>query len=125
MLWGSADILRRQVALVFPICPLHPDTQYCLPVIAISDSQAKLATKVRLAGVIHHGVDISEFPIGGGKGGYAIFLGRMSPDKGVHIAIDAAKAAGIPLLIAAKCREKSEIEYFTEQVEPRLGLFCL
>lgn len=92
-----------------------------VPVIAISESQAKLATQVRLAGVIHHGVDISEFPIGGGKGGYALFLGRMSPDKGVHIAIDAAIATGIPLLIAAKCREKSEIEYFTEQVEPRLG----
>lgn len=92
-----------------------------VPVIAISQSQAKLATGVRLAGVVHHGLDFSKFPIGDGSGGYALFLGRISPDKGVHIAIDAARAAGTPLLIAAKCREKSEIEYFTQQVEPRLG----
>lgn len=92
-----------------------------IPVIAISHSQAELATNVRLAGVIHHGVDVSNFPVGDGRGEYALFLGRMSPAKGVHVAIDAARAVGTPLLIAAKCREKSEIEYFNQEIKPRLG----
>jgi len=49
------------------------------------------------------------------------FLGRMSPDKGVLGAIRAARAAGRPLRIAAKCREEVERQYFTEVIEPELG----
>lgn len=92
-----------------------------VPVIAISESQSRAAKGVRLAGVIHHGVDLNDFPSGAGNGGYALFLGRMSPDKGVHRAIEAARASGVPLLIAAKCREQSEVEYYEEVVKPMLG----
>lgn len=92
-----------------------------VPVIAISHSQAKGATGVNLAGVIHHGVDVNEFPVGKGDGGYALFLGRMSPAKGVHVAIEVARKAGMPLLIAAKCRELIEIAYLEEVIKPLLG----
>jgi glycosyltransferase involved in cell wall biosynthesis len=60
-------------------------------------------------------------PIGAGEGGYAVFLGRMSPDKGVHTAALVARAAGMPLRIAAKMWEPAERAYFHEQVEPLLG----
>ena len=50
-----------------------------------------------------------------------MFLGRMSPDKGVHRAIAVARAAGKPLMIAAKMWEPAEHRYFTEVVEPLLG----
>ena len=92
-----------------------------VPIIAISDSQRRSAPEVRIAAVIHHGVDINDFPIGDGSGDYLLFLGRMSPDKGVHRAITVARAAGKPLMIAAKMWEPEERRYFAEVVEPRLG----
>ena len=92
-----------------------------VPVIAISHHQASTATGVNLAGVIHHGVDLDRYSYGDGDGGYALFLGRMHPDKGVHTAARVARAAGIPLKIAAKMSEPHEQQYFKEQVEPLLG----
>ena len=61
------------------------------------------------------------FPMGAGDGGYCLFLGRMSPDKGPHRAIAAAEKAGVPLLMAAKMREAWEVAYFDEYVKPHLN----
>jgi glycosyltransferase involved in cell wall biosynthesis len=91
------------------------------PIIAISHAQADSAPGVEVARVIHHGVDAEDFPIGNGDGGYCLFLGRMSPDKGPHRAIAAAEHAGVPLLMAAKMREAWEISFFEEHVKPHLS----
>jgi glycosyltransferase involved in cell wall biosynthesis len=91
-----------------------------VPVIAVSEYQRSTAPTVPIAGVIHHGVDIDRFTDGGG-GDHLLFLGRMSPDKGVHRAISAARLAGRRLIIAAKMWDRSERAYFTEMVEPLLG----
>ncbi len=90
------------------------------PIIAISHAQAASAPTVTCERVIHHGVDAGDFPVGEGGGGYCLFLGRMSPDKGPHRAIAAANAAGVPLLMAAKMREAWEHAYFNEHVAPHL-----
>jgi len=45
----------------------------------------------------------------------------MSREKGCHHAIAVAQATGLPLKIAAKCREPAERAYFAELVEPYLG----
>lgn len=90
-------------------------------VVAISYHQASQAHGVRIARVIHHGLDPDAYPPGDGAGGHLLFLGRMSPDKGVHRAIAVARAAGRRLLIAAKLQEPCEQRYFDEVVEPMLG----
>jgi glycosyltransferase involved in cell wall biosynthesis len=92
-----------------------------VPVIAISASQARLAPDVAVAAVIHHGIDLDHFEVGAGDGGYALFLGRMAPDKGVDAAARIARRAGVPLKIAAKMREPAEVAYFEERVAPLLG----
>jgi len=91
------------------------------PVIAISHHQASEADGVSIAAVIHHGIDVERIPFGSGTGGYAAFLGRMHPNKGIEQAIAAARAAGMPLRIAAKMSELAEREYFDARVAPRLG----
>jgi glycosyltransferase involved in cell wall biosynthesis len=91
-----------------------------VPVIAVSEHQRSTAPSVPVAGVIHHGVDIDRFADGGG-GDHLLFLGRMSPDKGVHRAISAARLAGRRLIIAAKMWDRAERAYFAEMVEPLLG----
>ncbi|HUQ39685.1 MAG TPA: glycosyltransferase family 4 protein [Acidimicrobiales bacterium] len=89
--------------------------------IAISHAQRRPAPHVPIARVIHHGLDASDFPVGDGLGGYCLFLGRMSADKGAHRAIEACRKAGVQLLMAAKMREPAEIEYFDTFVRPHLG----
>ncbi|MDA8074316.1 MAG: glycosyltransferase, partial [Actinomycetota bacterium] len=85
-------------------------------IVAISHAQRRAAPDVPVARVIHHGVDPAAFPVGDGTGDgdgpFALFLGRMSPDKGAHRAIAVARAAGWRLLLAAKLREPAEHRYF-------------
>ncbi len=92
-----------------------------VPLVAISRHHASTAGGVPIARVIHHGVDTTRLPFGDGGGRYALFLGRMSPSKGVREAIDIARRAGVPLVIAAKRRERLEHEYFEAEIRPRLG----
>lgn len=92
-----------------------------VPIIAISAHQASTAGDLPIARVIRHGVEPSAFPVGAGEGGYALFLGRMNPDKGVEGAVRAARAAGVPLVIAAKMREPAEQAYFAQRVAPLMG----
>lgn len=99
-----------------PVYRAMPD----VPVIAISRSQAATADRARIAAVIHHGIDVEAVPVGSGRGGYASFLGRMCPEKGPREAALVARAAGVPLKMAAKLREPAERRYFDAQVKPLL-----
>ena len=94
-----------------------------VPVIAISHNQAAegQALHIPVEAVVHHGVHLSDYPVGTGRGGYAAFVGRMSPTKGVHVACRLAREAGIPLRIAAKLCEPEEHDYFDRCVRPLLG----
>ncbi len=103
------------------LTPVYRAISQRTPVIAISHHQASEADGVSIAAVIHHGIDVERIPFGCGAGGYAAFLGRMHPDKGVEEAIATARAAGMPLRIAAKMTESAEHEYFNARVAPRLG----
>lgn len=90
-------------------------------VVAISRHQAGTAEGINISRVIHHGLDLDPVPVGAGDGGYACFLGRINPDKGIAEAIAVARAAGVPLKIAAKMREPGEMDYFDGTVRPCLG----
>lgn len=90
-------------------------------VVAISHHQRASAPNVPVAAVIHHGIDVGAIRFGAGNGGYVLFLGRISPDKGVHRAIAAARAAGKRLVIAAKMWQPEERRFFTDIVQPLLG----
>jgi glycosyltransferase involved in cell wall biosynthesis len=88
--------------------------------VAISQSHAS-STHLPVDAVVHHGINVDDYPFGAGDGGYVALLGRMTENKGVHRAIAVARAAGMRLKIAAKMREPHEVAYFEEFVEPHLG----
>jgi glycosyltransferase involved in cell wall biosynthesis len=88
-------------------------------VVAISAAQAARA-RCPVAAVIHHGVETGRFPVGEG-GGPLVFLGRFAPEKGAEEAIDAARRAGAPIVLAAKMHEQAEQRYFDAVIRPRLG----
>lgn len=89
--------------------------------VAISANQASHAVGFQVDRVIHHGIEIAAVPVGAGDGGYAACLARMSPSKGIADAIRIARAADVPLRIAAKMREPNEIAYFEQEVRPLLS----
>lgn len=88
--------------------------------IAISHDQARRADPLPIDAVIHHGVDIDAYTPGDGDGGYLVFVGRMSADKGVHRAIRVARRARRPLVVLAKMRDAGERHYFETAVQPLL-----
>ncbi len=92
-----------------------------VPIVAISHDQARRAPPdLPIARVIHHGIVPADYAFDESGGEHVVFLGRMSPDKGVETAIDVSRRAGRPLLIAAKLREAGERAYFESVIEPLL-----
>lgn len=90
-------------------------------IVAISHAQAGFAGTIPIAAVIHHGIDLDVFRAGTGLGDYVMFMGRMSPDKGVDRAVRIAHAAGRRLVVVTKIREAAEREYFEHVVRPLLS----
>ncbi len=55
------------------------------------------------------------------KENYLIQLARINPDKGQHLAIEAARRIGLPLVLAGKVDSDQESrEYFEEKIKPHL-----
>ncbi len=90
-------------------------------VVAISRSHARRAGRVPVTEVVPHGIDLDLYRAGPGDGGYLLFVGRMSPDKGVHRAARIARLAGLALVVVAKMWDRSEREYWEQVVRPLLG----
>jgi len=67
--------------------------------------------------VVHNGVDVNRWPAGRG-GSYLVWSGRITPEKGAHLAIDAARRAGMPLRLAGPI---SSVDYFREKIAPHLS----
>lgn len=89
--------------------------------VAISDAQRRLNPRLHWADTVHNAIDVGSFPFRRAKEDYVLWLGRFSPDKGAHLAIDAARAAGRRILLAGKLNEAPERVYFENEVRPRLG----
>jgi len=83
----------------------------------VSISDADRHPDLTYAETIHHGIDVESFTVGAGDGGYLLFLGRIHPDKGTHDAIEVARRAGVPLVIAGVVHDA---DYFRTLVEPHL-----
>jgi glycosyltransferase involved in cell wall biosynthesis len=67
------------------------------------------------------GVSLDQFHPGPAKEDFIVALGRISPEKGFHLALDAARQAGLPLLLAGRVPPFPEAErYFEEEIRPRL-----
>jgi glycosyltransferase involved in cell wall biosynthesis len=118
---GTPGVTTTHLRFTPELIRLYTAVAPRMAVVAISHDQRASAPNVPVAAVIHHGIDVEHIPMGSGDGGYVLFLGRMSPDKGAHRAIAVARAAGKKLVLAAKMWQPEEHRYFTECVEPLLG----
>src|SRR5438094_9394508 len=83
--------------------------------VSISDSDR--AAGLTYLATVYNGIDLSLYPLQEASGEDLIFLGRIHPDKGVHLAIAVARLSGMRLIIAGIIQDEA---YFREQVKPHL-----
>lgn len=75
----------------------------------------------RLLPDVPNGVPVQALAARHARRGFAVALGRVCPEKGFHHALDAAKEAGVPLLLGGQVYPYPEHErYFRREVLPRL-----
>jgi glycosyltransferase involved in cell wall biosynthesis len=83
----------------------------------VSISNSDRAPGLNYLATVYNGIDLSLYKFQERGGNHLIFLGRIHPDKGVHLAVAVARMSGLPLLIAGIIQDQT---YFREQVEPYL-----
>ena len=90
-------------------------------IVAISQAQLDDAPPEMGGGcVVPNPIDVDEWPFEASNRDYLLWMGRMSPDKGPHRAIAAAREAGTRLVLAGPVQPGQEA-FFAEEVEPHLG----
>lgn len=90
-----------------------------MSLVSISNDQRKPLPHANFVATIHHGIPVELHRPSFEPGGYLAFLGRISPEKRPDRAIRIARAAGIPLKIAAKI-DKVDEDYFRDDILPLL-----
>jgi glycosyltransferase involved in cell wall biosynthesis len=90
-----------------------------MPLVSISQAQRRPLPGANFVGTVHHGLPCDLHKPRLSRGGYLAFLGRISPEKRPDRAIAIARAAGMPLRIAAKV-DKADEAYFREMIAPML-----
>jgi glycosyltransferase involved in cell wall biosynthesis len=81
--------------------------------VSISDSDR--AEGLNYIATVHNGIDLELHEYFDRPGESLVFLGRIHPDKGVHLAVETAKRSGRPLILAGIIQDET---YFKEQIEP-------
>jgi glycosyltransferase involved in cell wall biosynthesis len=109
-LHGRLDLPHLDTALAH-----FPDA----PFVSISNSQRRPLPNVNWLSTIHHGLPKDLFPLSLEPENYLAYLGRISVEKGPERAIRMARAAELPLKMAAKI-PKDENRYFAQRVRPLL-----
>jgi glycosyltransferase involved in cell wall biosynthesis len=86
--------------------------------VAIAEWLARLEPMPRMS-VVHHGIPARQYTWSPDKDDYVVFMGRMAPCKGPHLAIDAARQAGVRIRLAGEVQPQFH-DYWTREVEPRI-----
>jgi glycosyltransferase involved in cell wall biosynthesis len=89
----------------------------------VSQSQAGgFSGLSNMVGVLQNGIALDRFPFSADKGDYLLWLGRICEEKAPHVAIAAAREAGVPLIIAGQVYPfRYHQQYFEREIQPRLG----
>ncbi|HEU5336910.1 MAG TPA: glycosyltransferase family 4 protein [Terriglobales bacterium] len=89
----------------------------------VSESQARTFRDLpRMLGVVRNGIELEHFSPAAEKQPYLLWLGRLCEEKGTHLAIQAARKAGLPLVLAGQVYPFSyHQQYFQREIAPYLN----
>ncbi len=71
----------------------------------------------KFAGTVHNAVDVESFPFSDNKEDYLLFLSRIAPEKGAHLAVEVARRLGMRLVMAGKV-DRADLDYYETVVRP-------
>jgi len=95
-----------------------------LPMVAISESaREEVPYDLNFVGVVHHGLPMQQFlPTAKKRGDFFVWLGRFVEDKGTHLAIEAAKRAGVKIVLAGTIdrHQQDSVNYFNTVIKPQI-----
>ena len=75
----------------------------------------------RMLPPIENGIDVDRMQAPLRKRNFVLALGRVCPEKGLHLAMDAAKMADMPLILSGEVyKYEAHMQYFDEEIKPRL-----
>lgn len=88
--------------------------------VAISAAQlASAPAGLRVAGTVANPIDLAAWPLQERKGDHLLWVGRITEEKGPHRAIAAARAAGVPLILAGVVQPGKQ-RFFDREIAPHL-----
>src|SRR6266699_572719 len=95
-----------------------------VPIVAISErAMEEVPYDLDFVGVVHHGIPMQKFrPVKVKRGDFFVWLGRFMPEKGPHLAIEAARKADVPLVLAGTIDQHlpESVAYFEEMIKPHI-----
>jgi len=92
------------------------------PLIAVSKHMNNyLKDRNNVAGVIRYGLKLKEWPYKSKKQDYILFVGKIIPEKGVDLVVQAAKIANLPLIIAGRRIDERYPDFFDKEIKPYLN----
>ena len=88
----------------------------------VSKSQAESFRDLpRMLGVVNNGIALDRFELQCRKADYLLWMGRICPEKGAHLAIEVAHRAKMPLVLAGQVYPFSyHQEYSRREIEPQI-----
>ena len=86
--------------------------------VSISNAERRLAPDLNYLATVYNGIAVDTFDTAPAKD-YLIVIGRMSPDKGIHLAIEVAQQSGRRLVLAGIVPRENQA-YFAERIQPHL-----
>lgn len=90
-------------------------------IISISNAQVPKKSNMNYVTTIYHGFDMKNYPFSEDNEDFLLYVGRIAPKKGLHHAINVAKALNKKLIIAAKLDKEVHGDYFAEKIKPYLS----
>ncbi|HIK07557.1 MAG TPA: glycosyltransferase family 4 protein [Trichormus sp. M33_DOE_039] len=89
------------------------------PFVSISDAQREISLGLNYVETVYNGIDVNSYKFypQADEPPYLAFLGRISPEKGTHLAIEIAKKSGWRLKMAGKV-DIVDVEYFETEIKP-------
>lgn len=93
-----------------------------VPMVLISNqARANTTLPLNIVGVVHHGLPLQQFKATTRQPeNYLAWLGRFVPEKGAHLAVEAAQRAGVPIVLAGTIDKHVEesVNYFEQKIKP-------
>ena len=98
---------------IIPVYKKYNDTSHY-----VSISNSDRSPELDYIATVYNGIDVSDFTLKPGHGGYLLFFGRIHHDKGAREAIEIAKKAKMKLIIAGIIQDR---EYYEKEVKPHIN----